>query len=148
MTVIERDAHIPNAVQMARTTLETARDQKRFGRLKDVPLDEESIAFVMKYSAEDTVPPLYKAMNDACYNPDRSYFTPFAPFVVSTVLAMKCIEPYDREATVFRGVKADLRADYVEGRELTWYGFCSTTKSMAVLSNPMFCGDAGKFVLY
>ena len=50
--------------------------------------------------------------------------------------------------SVFRGVKADLRAHYPEGREVTWYGFCSTTKSMQVLSNPMFCGDSGKRTIF
>ena len=35
-------------------------------------------------------------------------------------------------------------ADYVEGRKFTWHGFCSTTKSIKVLENPLFCGKTGR----
>jgi hypothetical protein len=109
---------IPDVVEMGELTLRTAQDQKTYGQLKDDPLAVEDIAFIMKYSAEDTIPPLYKELNDRCYNPDRTLFRAFAPFAVSTVLAMKKIEPWDG-ATVFRGVKADLREDYTAGREFT-----------------------------
>ena len=115
---INQDGCIPSVMEMGELTLRTAQDQKTYGQLKDDPLDVEDIAFIMKYSAEDTIPPLYKELNDRCYNPDRSLFRPFAPFVVSTVLAMKQIEPWDG-TTVFRGVKADLREDYKAGREFT-----------------------------
>ena len=35
-------------------------------------------------------------------------------------------------------------ADYAEGRKFTWHGFCSTTKSIKVLENPLFCGKTGR----
>ena len=49
--------------------------------------------------------------------------------------------------TVYRGVKADLVGSepqlYVAGNRLTWWGFSSTTKDIAVLRSPMFLGSAG-----
>ena len=49
---------------------------------------------------------------------------------------------------MYRGVRADLRAEYPEGREVTWHGFCSTTKSVSVLNNEMFCGNAGDRTIF
>jgi hypothetical protein len=41
---------------------------------------------------------------------------------VTALKHLKQVKPYPA-STVFRGVKADLRADYPEGREITWHGF-------------------------
>ena len=73
---------------------------------------------------------------------DRKKIMPYGPFIVGTLRAMRKIEPFGN-LTVFRGVRLDLRADYVLGRKFTWHGFCSTTKSIEVLSNDMFCGETG-----
>jgi hypothetical protein len=67
---------------MAHVTLATAVDQKQFGRLKGDSLSVEGTAFLMKYTGEDTVPPLYKDMNDKCYDADRGKIQPYAPFMV------------------------------------------------------------------
>eukprot|EP01047_Picozoa_sp_COSAG01_P071427 COSAG01_NODE_11080_length_2011_cov_2.835774_1_plen_490_part_10 len=138
---------IPDVMDMAEVTLATAKDQKKFGKLKDDPLSVNGIAFLMKYSAEDTVPPLYKDLNDKAYVPDRSKIQPFGLYIVGTLQHMKLIEPYPN-VEVFRGVKSDLKADYPKGREFTWHGFSSTTKTIDVLSNPMFCGDTGTRTIF
>ena len=104
---------IPNVIKMARVTRNSAKDQKRFGALKDDPLSEDGIAFFMKYSAEDTIPPLYKDMNNKSYNKDRAHITPFGLYIVGTVKHMKYIERYPN-VEVFRGVKADLKAEYMK----------------------------------
>jgi hypothetical protein len=101
----------------------------------------------MTYSAEATHPPLYKDMNAKCYDIDRSKIMPYGQFIVATVKHMAAIEPYPND-TVFRGVRADLRSDYPEGRKVTWHGFCSTTKSAAVLSREEFCGQSGKRTIF
>lgn len=138
---------IPHVTQMAEQTLDMARDAKQFGHLKEDPLSIEGVAFVMKYSAEDTVPALYKELNSRCYQPDRKKFAPFAPYTVGFIRHMGDIEPYPN-GIVMRGVKKDLRQDYPKGREVVWHGFCSTTKTIDVLSNPMFCGDRGKRTIF
>jgi hypothetical protein len=86
-------------------------------------------------------------MNAKCYDIDRSKIMPYGQFIVATVKHMAAIEPYPND-TVFRGVKDDLRSDYPKGRKVTWHGFCSTTKSAEVLSNPMFCGQSGKRTIF
>jgi len=62
-------------------------------------------------------------------------------------MRMKHVEVYPN-GNVYRGVKADLRADYPKDREFTWHGFCSTTKSAEVLSNPQFCGTSGERTIF
>ena len=147
MRCIDAAAVIPDLMEFAEITFDTAEDQRHFGALRDDPLPVDGIAFLMSYSAEATHPPLYKDMNDKCYDADRSKIAPYGPYVVATVKYMAQLRPYPND-TVFRGVKADLRADYPEGRRVIWHGFCSTTKSAAVLSNPQFCGDSGKRTIF
>eukprot|EP01045_Picozoa_sp_COSAG04_P035055 COSAG04_NODE_7932_length_1045_cov_0.902748_2_plen_183_part_00 len=104
--------------------LEVAQDQKKFGKLKDDPLSVDGIACIMKYSAEDTQPPLYKDLNDKSYLKDRTNIDPYGMYVVATLQHMKQTKPFPN-GTVNRGVKADLKEDYQKGREFTWHGFCS-----------------------
>ena len=35
-----------------------------------------------------------------------------------------------------------------QGREFTWHGFCSTTKTVEVLRNPLFCGESGPRTIF
>ena len=147
MRCIDAAGVIPDVLEFAEITLDTAEDQKQFGALRGDPLPADGIAFLMTYSAEATHPPLYKDMNDKCYDSDRSKITPYGPFIVATVRYMAQLEPYQND-TVFRGVKADLRSDYPKGRKVTWHGFASTTKNMEVLSNKAFCGTGGKRTIF
>ena len=67
--------------------------------------------------------------------------------MVGLVKHMKEIEVYPN-GNVVRGVNQDLSAQYPEGREFTWHGFCSTTKSIEVLNDSMFCGSSGKRTIF
>lgn len=144
---VDESGIIPSVMAMAEVTLALAQDQRSYGELLDDPLSADGIAYVMKYSAEDSVPPLYQDMNNKCYDKDRKKIMPYGMFMVGLVKHMKDIEVYPN-ATVYRGVKVDLKAHYVTGRKFTWHGFCSTTKSMGVLSNPQFCGETGKRTIF
>lgn len=147
MKPIEEAGIIPQVMRWAEATLAKARDEKEFGNLKDDPLDIQGVAFVMKYTAEDSHPLFYGDMNSRCYMKDRTNIDPYGMYMVCFVQHLQKIEPYPNGA-VFRGVKADLRENYPKGREFTWHGFCSTTKSMEVLSNPQFCGTTGKRTIF
>ena len=81
-------------------------------------------------------------MNDKAYDPDRSLIAPYGLFMVALVRVMHKMKRYTGE-TVYRGVKRDLCSDYQLNCEFTWYGFCSTAKSIDVLNNPLFCGETG-----
>ena len=147
MGTLEDAGVIPDILEFAEITRETAEDALQYGSLQGDPLPVDGIAFIMTYSAEATHPPLYKDMNDKCYDIDRSKIKPYGQFIVATVKHMAAIEPYPND-TVFRGVKADLRSDYPKGRKVTWHGFCSTTKSAEVLSREEFCGQSGKRTIF
>ena len=147
MGTLEDAGVIPDILEFAEITRETAEDALQYGSLQGDPLPVDGIAFIMTYSAEATHPPLYKDMNDKCYDVDRGKIMPYGQFIVATVKHMAAIEPYPND-TVFRGVVADLRSDYPKGRKVTWHGFCSTTKSAEVLSDPQFCGQSGKRTIF
>ena len=82
---------IPDVLVMAEVTLETARDQKQFGSLKDDPMCIEGIAYIMKYSAEDTQPTFYGDMNNKCYVPDRAKIDPCKMAILSPFVALYCV---------------------------------------------------------
>eukprot|EP01043_Picozoa_sp_COSAG02_P065198 COSAG02_NODE_9764_length_2117_cov_1.835481_1_plen_556_part_01 len=144
---VEECGEVPDIVGLAEQILDMAQDAKQFGELKSDPLAVQGVAFMMMYSAEGTDPAFYKVLNEHCYDPDRSKIVPFGEYIVGAVKHMKAIEPYPN-SVVNRGVKADLAAQYPKGREVVWHGFCSTTKSIEVLSNPMFCGDSGSRTIF
>ena len=132
---------IEGVLGAANCTLDEAEDATMFGELKGDRLTQDEVAFLMKYSSEDSEPALYADLNAKAYDKDRKKIMPYGPFIVGTLRAMRKIEPFGN-LTVFRGVKLNLRADYVTGRKFTWHGFCSTTKTIDVLSNEMFCGPS------
>ena len=102
----------------------------------------DDAVLLMNYSSEDSRPALYADVNEKAHDKDRRKIMPYGPYMVGTVKAMGKTEPYGNK-TVCRGVKLDLRADYLKGREFTWHSFCSTTKTIEVLQSPMFCGKTG-----
>jgi hypothetical protein len=138
---------IPTVMNAAELILEQALDAKQYGKLQGDPLSADQIAHVMLYSAELTDPPFYKDMNSKCYDTDRSKIKPYGPYMVNLLKTIKLIEAY-MGGNVYRGVRADLTKDYAKGREVTWHGFVSTTKSMGVLENPMFCGQHGNRTIF
>eukprot|EP01046_Picozoa_sp_COSAG06_P001656 COSAG06_NODE_56_length_27627_cov_106.527136_9_plen_268_part_00 len=144
---VEAEGIIPMVMNTAELILETAVDEKEYGTLRGDPLSADQIAHVMLYSAESTDPPFYKDMNNKCYDPDRSKIKPYGPYMVNLLKTIKLLEAY-LGANVYRGVKADLSKDYAKGREVTWHGFASTTKSMEVLEHDQFCGKEGARTIF
>ena len=106
---IEAAGCIPGVMGAAHCTYEEAEDAKTFGELKGDALTVDEVAFLMKYSCEDSEPPLYKDMNDKAYDKDRKKIASYGKYMVGTVKSMGKIEPYGNK-TVFRGVRVDLSA--------------------------------------
>jgi hypothetical protein len=50
--------------------------------------------------------------------------------------------------SVWRGVKADLTAQYPKGKKLFWWSFASCTLDMKALENEMFLGKDGVRTLF
>lgn len=139
---VEAAAVIPEVLQFGRIARRQAEYEKGpGGRFHGHPLDEDLLAALLKYSAEDTDPPLYREMNKRCFDPDRRMVKHFAGYMWLLVNAMHPLEPYPNR-TVFRGVRLDISVDYPEGRRFTWQSFISTTNKIKVLENEMFCGKS------
>jgi hypothetical protein len=49
---------------------------------------------------------------------------------------------------VYRGVKADLRAQYPKDRKVTWFQFSSCTRGIEVELSAQFCGSSGTRTLF
>jgi hypothetical protein len=83
----------------------------------------------------------YSACNGALRSADRSKCDPFVPFIWQLMHAMAKCERYF-VANVYRGAKADLRAQYSNEREVTWFQFSSCTCDIQVEQSEQFCGSS------
>lgn len=135
----------PHLERMAKVIHSRAKSSKEHGSLKGDHLCIERIAAIMLYSGEP--PKIYDDMNRKCYNKDRSQILPYKEYMLLLLASLKDVKPYG-EAQVYRGVTLDLRQEYPKGRTFTWYGFASCTKSIEVLSSPLFCGTTGPRTIF
>jgi hypothetical protein len=99
------------------------------------------------YTAELAGVSPYGACNEALRSADRSKCKPFVKFIWFLMHAMSLCDPYVG-GNVYRGVKADLRAQYVSGREVTWFQFSSCTCDIQVEQSEQFCGSSGTRTLF
>ena len=90
MRPIEKAGYIPGVMGAARYTYDAAEDAKSFGELRGDPLSVDEMAFLMKYSSEDSVPPLYADMNDKAYDKDRRKVAPYGQRAGSESAARGC----------------------------------------------------------
>jgi hypothetical protein len=84
------------------------------------------IAVLALYTAELVGVPPYSGCNEALRSADRSKCKPYVKFIWFLMHAMAKCDRYVG-GNVYRGVKADLRAQYPNEREVTWFQFSSCT---------------------
>lgn len=101
-------------------------------------LDADEAGALHLYTMESG---LYTEMNARLRDCDRLKLRSFFPFLKLMLSARKKLPKF--VGTVWRGVKADLRAAYPKGKELYWWAFASTTKELSTLTNPLFLGTKG-----
>lgn len=101
-------------------------------------LDEHEAGALTLYTMESE---LYPTLNAALRDRDRARLKPFFPFLQLMLLARAKLPKF--VGTVWRGVKADLRKQYTQGKEVYWWAFSSTTQRLSTLNNPMFLGQEG-----
>lgn len=101
-------------------------------------LDKDLAGALNLYTMESQ---LYPELNARLRGRDRPRLRPFFPLLKLLLLARERLPKFD--GTVWRGVKADLRAQYPKGKEVYWWAFSSTTKELSTLTNPMFLGVKG-----
>jgi TPR repeat protein len=105
------------------------------------------VAVLTMYTAELTGESPYSACNAALRSADRSKCKPYVLFIWFLMHALAKCDRYDG-ANVFRGVKADLSAEYPKDREVTWFQFSSCTCDIEVEQSAQFCGSSGTRTLF
>lgn len=104
-------------------------------------LDEDEAAAVHVYTMASA---FYRQLNAALRDRDRARAKPFYPFLRLFLEAVGRLPASD--APLWRGVAADLRAQYPSGAEVTWWGVSSCTPKRAVATG--FLGSSGVRTLF
>ena len=105
------------------------------------------VAALALYTAELSGESPYGVCNGALRAADRSKCKPFVPFIWFLMHALAKCDRYVG-GNVYRGVKADLRAQYPKDREVTWFQFSSCTCNIEVEQSEQFCGSTGTRTLF
>jgi hypothetical protein len=85
---------------------------------------------------------LYPSMNRLLRERNRTVLTPFFPYMRLMLNARQKLPAF--RGNVWRGVAGkDLRSEFVQGQEMHWWSFSSTSKQVSTLHNPMFLGKTG-----
>lgn len=140
---------IPQFERWAKKSKQDA-DQWKRSKYKDHVFTANLLAALLKYTAQDTEPPLFKYMNDICYTPSRAGLEELVDYMWLLLHSMAALEPIGNR-TVYRGVKKDLTAKYnkdSEGAEVTWHSFTSCTRKLGLMDDPNFCGTSGKRTIF
>lgn len=86
-------------------------------------------------------PQFYSVLNTALRDANREKCKPFVPYIWLLMHALQDCPPYPKKV-VWRGMKADLSAQYPKDREVTWFQFSSCTCDMSVEQSEQFCGSS------
>ncbi|CAF1212862.1 unnamed protein product [Adineta steineri] len=117
--------------------------------LKDNLTIDESASIAL-YSME--WPPrknsLYIVLNEILRSPNRAeLLPPWFKFLKLFLTALSKL-PLVGRRTIYRGVKLDLRNQYIKGTKTVWWGFSSCTSSIEVLENEQYFGKTGTRTLF
>jgi TPR repeat protein len=105
------------------------------------------IAALQMYSLEFTGTSVFEALNEALRSKVRAKCALFRRYIWMMMHAMREAPAFEG-ATVYRGVREDLRTTYKKGRTVTWHGFSSCTTSIEVLQSDQFCGASEERTLF
>jgi hypothetical protein len=108
---------------------------------RSLGLDEDEAAAVHVYTMASV---FYKQLNAALRDRDRDRAKPFYPFLRLFLEAVGRLP--GSAAPLWRGVAADLHAQYPSGGEVTWWGVSSCTPQRSVAFG--FLGSSGARTLF
>eukprot|EP00667_Euglena_gracilis_P013257 EG_transcript_13666 len=119
--------------------------QRRATKLLKGPelLTKDEIGAIFIYTLES---PFYKNLNGLLRLRNREKLKPLFPYLKLLLTALHKLPPL--RVTVFRGVKADVSAKYLQNDEIVWWGFGSTTGTAGVLEDPLYLGTSGPRTLF
>ncbi|CAF1333318.1 unnamed protein product [Adineta ricciae] len=89
---------------------------------------------------------LYIVLNATLRSKDKEKLKPWFRYIKLFLTALEQLPKYSR--TVYRGVKADLHADYPKGKDIEWWAFSSCTDRIGVLEHESFLGKTGERTLF
>jgi hypothetical protein len=101
-------------------------------------VDQAAAIFLYTYEAPVRTQSVYAKLNAALREEDRNLVKPYFAYLRLLLDALVKLPKYDK--TLYRGVKVDLKDNYPEGTEFTWWGFSSTTRDAKVLEGNAFLG--------
>ena len=131
------------AVKGLKEAMEAARAyaKRSVAAKKSLGLDEDEAAAVHVYTMASV---FYRQLNAALRDRDRARAKPFYPFLR---LFLEAVGRLPASADpLWRGVGADLRAQYPSGAEVTWWGVSSCTPKRSVATG--FLGSSGARTLF
>ena len=119
-------------------------------RCKNPPdkLTQEESAAVVLYTMEwdPGYPSLYSVLNKTLRVEDRRKLTPWFPYLKLLFTGLFKLPPI--RCTVWRGVRGDLRSNYKQGDNVTWWAFSSCTSTIHVLESEQYLGASGPRTLF
>ncbi|CAF2260611.1 unnamed protein product [Rotaria magnacalcarata] len=115
---------------------------------KDGLTQDESASiflYTMEWAPRDQC--LYVVLNSILRSKNRNrLITPWLLFMKLLLTALFNLRSCGM--TVWRGVRLDLRKEYVVGKTYTWWGFSSCTESLHVLESESFLGQEEKRTMF
>lgn len=104
-------------------------------------LTDDEVAALYLYTTES---PLYRQLNASLRDRDRAKVRPYFGYLRLFLSALSKLK--GSTASLYRGVRGDLRAQYAEGSTITWWGVSSCTPKLAVATG--FLGGSGRRMLF
>jgi hypothetical protein len=104
-------------------------------------LSADEAAALHLYTMESA---LYRRLNAALRHPDRTHARPYFTYLKLLLRSLARLKP--APISLWRGVKADLRTAYPDGRTVTWWGVSSCTPNLDVARG--FLGATGQRTLF
>ncbi len=130
---------LPGAESAARQAVAWATRAAKTAKALGLDADEAAAVHVYTMASQ-----FYRRLNAALRDEDRAKVRPFFPFLRLFLDAMARLP--STSAPLWRGVAANLSAQYVEGREVVWWGVSSCTPKASVAH--AFLGSSGARTLF
>jgi hypothetical protein len=112
----------------------------------NLSLDESASIILYSMEWEPQEECLYCVLNATLRSEDRRKLIPWFLFLKLILTAFARLPSTHR--FVYRGIKRDMRKDYLKGSTIIWWGFSSCTSTMDVLENEQFLGSTGTRTLF
>ena len=111
-------------------------------------LTQEESAAIVLYTMEwdPDYPSLYSMLNKTLRVEDRRKLSPWFPYL--KLLLTGLFKLPSVRGTVWRGVRSDLRSNYKQGDNVTWWAFSSCTSAINILESDQYLGTSGPRTLF